>query len=98
MNNIEMEFILKTLGLIGTVHLIVFSTIAFLLKGIYQNTQDIKVDTALSNKTSSANEKRIDKLDSDTAEISRSLHDFRSDIGARVGHLEYRVTENKHRN
>ena len=90
-----MEFILKTLTVMGGIYLLMFGVIAFFLKGIYENTNIMNTNNVRVTERSSSNTKRIDKLDADTIEMSRSLHDFKNDIGARVGTLEYRITEKR---
>lgn len=95
MSDLEAEFVFKALTIIGSLHLLMFGVIAFFLKGIYENTNQLNVLQAKSTAKSESNTKRIDKLSLDTYEINRSLHDFKNDVGSRVTMLEFRLSEEK---
>ena len=93
MNELEAEFIFKVMTIIGALHLVMFAIISYFLKGIYENTNALNTNQVRTTEKSSSNTKRIDKLDAEYLELNRSMHDFRDDIGKRVGIIEYRMTE-----
>lgn len=82
---------LQILSIMGVLFLLMFGLMAFFLKGIYENTGEAVTEGKLNKQLSGNNGLRINALEIDKQEINRSLHDFKNDIGGRVGLLEFKV-------
>lgn len=82
------EFFLQLISVLGVLFLLMFGVMSYFLKGIYENTSTTKTDVQLNRQATKNHEIRITNLEIDKAEIYKSLHDFKNDIGGRVGLLE----------